>query len=1110
MPVHRFLSIVCLALLTLAAGGAAESGPNIGDPASISARIDRLEEAGTLDESAAAQLLMARRLLQTATERRTHVDALVAEAEGAGSTVSRLLSDVASERQAVGTVRDKLSSSSDTGTDARLLAVMSERDALDAALSRAHEVAAGLDARGPQILKALEELRGSGMKAGVLDTEARRRSEAEGENKGRGDLVREVLAAARRVELDIMTESLLRELATLTPRSRIAAARLQVLGTRRALLSRSLDRLASDDEKARLATLEAIVPRLESALADTLADTPADAANERSSIERSLEHAHKSLEIVRAAIALRTGDAANQRRRGALLDAEVSTNNVLAAGTLREPQRQLLQKIRREIPSIESLEASLSGVTRASERLRLDRVLREDELRRLGAGPAMPTIDGLPAEIDTLRLLVDTARWRGERLERRVLLLGETLERARTLAGRLDRELLWLRQGERFGATLVPDMLAGAAWLANPASWSSALAEFVKHIRKQPLPIALGLLVIIGLSVSRRLILARQSDLTACVGHVGRDGYWVTPRTILLNVPLALPVPLALGTLAWPLLQGAAVGSFPRALGIGLGMLAAMLFALGVFRRLSRDQGVFVKHFGWSAEAGHALYSHLRMLIGVLVPVTLILAMTLASGSQSIRHGLGLVAFSIGSFALARFVWQLCRPRRGVLAVATGRQRARPFAKLVLIVLIAVPIAVGLLPLAGYFEAAIELQTLVFSTGLILLAGAVLYGVMLRHYAVALRRYALRWARERRQERARLRGAVGGGEAVPTTSSDEMLAPEPLAGQARAALSAIAVLVAASGLWWLWAPLLPALGIADEIVLWNRSANIDGVLVESPVTLWSLLLAITLVVGGVLAARNLRGLLQVGLLQRLDLDPGTRYAVTTITGYVVLGIGLVSGFSQLGIDWSKLQWIVAALGVGLGFGLQEVVANFVSGIIILFERPVRVGDTVTIGELSGTVSDISIRATTVTDFENREVLLPNKSIITENVTNWTLHDAITRLLIRIGVAYGSDVATVRGLLLSVVQSHPDVLHQPTPTVFFTGHGASSLDFEIRIFVATPALRLPVTHDINSGINRALAEAGIGIPFPQTDVHLRVVGDSAQAIDDQEFPVRLAG
>ena len=341
-----------------------------------------------------------------------------------------------------------------------------------------------------------------------------------------------------------------------------------------------------------------------------------------------------------------------------------------------------------------------------------------------------------------------------------------------------------------------------------------------------------------------------------------------------------------------------------------------------------------------------------------------------------------------------------------------------------------------------------------------------------------------------RAARARGRDAALTGEAVPSIEADAQLAPEPLAGQARAALLTVVVAAVAAGLWWLWSPLLPALGVVDEIVLWEGSAVVDGATVAVPVTLWSVTLA--LAAGGIFAARNLRGLLQVGVLQRLRLDPGTRYAIVTIAGYVALGVGLVGGLAQLGIDWSKLQWIVAALGVGLGFGLQEIVANFVSGLIILFERPVRVGDTVTIGTLSGTVSDINIRATTITDFENREMLLPNKSIITENVTNWTLHDAITRLLLKIGVAYGSDVPAVRAILEDIVREHPDVLAVPTPTVFFVGHGASSLDFELRVFVATPSLRLPVTHDLNVAINARLEAAGIGIPFPQTEVTLRGV------------------
>ena len=326
-------------------------------------------------------------------------------------------------------------------------------------------------------------------------------------------------------------------------------------------------------------------------------------------------------------------------------------------------------------------------------------------------------------------------------------------------------------------------------------------------------------------------------------------------------------------------------------------------------------------------------------------------------------------------------------------------------------------------------------------------------------------------------------------ESMPTMVEDNRIDEEEVKRQSQSIMRWFTALLLLAGLWFIWMPLLPALGIVDDIVVWQQVQVIDGVEISSGVTLWNIILSLAFVIGGVVAAKNIRGVMEIGFFERFEMDAGARYAIMSILGYVIVGSGIVIGFSQLGIDWSKLQWIIAALGVGLGFGLQEIVANFVSGLIILFERPIRVGDFVTIGNLSGTVSNIKIRATTVTDFDNREVLLPNKSIITENVTNWTLKDAVTRIVIKIGVAYGTDIDKVSEVLMNSVKAQKDVLEQPAPQVFFLAHGDSSLDFEVRAFVSQPTNRLPLTHIINSAINKALAEHDIAIPFPQRDLHL---------------------
>jgi len=181
---------------------------------------------------------------------------------------------------------------------------------------------------------------------------------------------------------------------------------------------------------------------------------------------------------------------------------------------------------------------------------------------------------------------------------------------------------------------------------------------------------------------------------------------------------------------------------------------------------------------------------------------------------------------------------------------------------------------------------------------------------------------------------------------------------------------------------------------------------------------------------------------------------------------------------------------VAALSVGLGFGLQEIFANFVSGLIILFEKPVRIGDVVTIGNLSGTVSRIRIRATTITDFDHKEIIVPNKTFVTDQLLNWSLSDTVTRVTIRIGVEFGSDLEQVRALLFQAARENPRVLKDPEPQVFFLNFGDSRLEHELRLHVRDLADRNPVIDEINRRLDSEFREHGITIAFRQLDVHLK--------------------
>jgi potassium efflux system protein len=299
----------------------------------------------------------------------------------------------------------------------------------------------------------------------------------------------------------------------------------------------------------------------------------------------------------------------------------------------------------------------------------------------------------------------------------------------------------------------------------------------------------------------------------------------------------------------------------------------------------------------------------------------------------------------------------------------------------------------------------------------------------------------------------------------------------------------VLVLVGIFGFVMLWADILPAFGLLNEITLWSHAALVSGEQQLIPVTLMDLGQACMIAFITVASAKYLPSLLEIIMLQQTSITAGSRYTVTTVTNYIIVATGVLSFFNILGVDWSKLQWLVAALGVGIGFGLQEIVANFISGIIILFERPIRIGDTVTIGENDGVVVRIRIRATTIRNWDRKELLVPNKEFITGQLINWTLSEPTTRIVIPVGLAYGGDVELALKLMMEAAEEHSDILLDPAPTVVFDEFGDNALSLKLRCFIPDTFYRLAIVTCLHKAINQKFNDAGLVIAFPQRDVHL---------------------
>ena len=407
----------------------------------------------------------------------------------------------------------------------------------------------------------------------------------------------------------------------------------------------------------------------------------------------------------------------------------------------------------------------------------------------------------------------------------------------------------------------------------------------------------------------------------------------------------------------------------------------------------------------------------------------------------------------------------------------------------------------------GYYETARLLMTRFFISFCILVAAYVIHGLLRRTVVIAQRRLALDQARARRDQALQVRlekvAAEERGE-IPVPKLDyesidiETIKPpvEPacehygvhhyrLRFVGRVEFTFPSPLHFQRGEVTLWGydkmEMTSALGPDGELV---------QKLVQVPIKLWNLIQALGIGLITWLAARNLPGFLEIFVLKRLNMTQSSRFAIVTVLGYFIFMVGVLIAFDKLGTQWSQLQWIVAAFSVGIGFGLQAIFANFISGLISLFERPVRIGDYISIGDIDGTVTRIQIRATTLLDLDNKEILIPNQDLISQRVTNWTLSNGVTRMIVKVGIAYGSDTALAHKTLLETVRTNPNVLGKPEPSVLFLGFGDSSLDFEIRVFLRDFVQRFVVSHEIHMAVDEALRGVGIEIAFPQLDLHVK--------------------
>ena len=751
-----------------------------------------------------------------------------------------------------------------------------------------------------------------------------------------------------------------------------------------------------------------------------------------------------------------------------------------------------------------------------------------------------------PATAQAIRILADEVKplleQRRELLERlnvdyetqfkRLVALDnnerQLLDATRQYADYIDERVLWIRTGTVFGGTHGARAVAHIAWLADPANWLKVIDALRSDFQREPLPYAMAFFALLTWVGLRWTMRSRLRTLGMTAASVSCHELRPTLQAMALTLLLAAMVPALLAFFGWRLDHSVSTSKFVHAVAGGLLRAATFAVPLELLRWIASRGGLAEQHFDWSPIALVRLRRHLRWFLPTGIVLIAFVGLVEATSDEQRLDSLGRLGYLAFAGLLAIFC-QRAFPREPRAAQplraanAHEQQAARRaedskdetdvwlnrLARVGRILGVTVPLGLLILSWSGYFYTALQLTWRLNASAWLGIGLLLVRAGVLRWITLERRRMAVLQAEE-------LQAIAEAGKHPETGAQTPFLFPQwrwpdfrmnltQIVTQIRSLLDVGLLTVAAVGLWFVWADVTPALNILDRVPLWQTTVEevvetkgaddktiVQVVTRPKAVTAANLGLALLMMGIAMVAGRNIPGLVEVILLEHLSVDAGFRFATTCLVRYAIFIVGVCVAFAQIGIGWNSVQWLVAAASVGLGFGLQEIFANFVSGIILLFERPMRVGDVITIGDTTGTVSRIRFRATTIIDGDRKELIVPNKSFITGNLLNWTLSDSVNRLAIKVHVGPGNDPKQVRELLLKLAGEHPLLLKEPAPSAALEEIGPNGLLFVLRAFLPTLKDRPKASNDLYTLIHARFRDAGIEMPCPTQEVLVRML------------------
>lgn len=639
-------------------------------------------------------------------------------------------------------------------------------------------------------------------------------------------------------------------------------------------------------------------------------------------------------------------------------------------------------------------------------------------------------------------------------------------------------------------------------WFGNPAEYVRAGGLLLGRMLDLvwPLALLLPLVVLLAFRRSLRRRIAGEGELALRGSNVS---YAPTVRAFVHTLLRTIPLPALLWGCGRLLASHPECTDFGMALARGATSSMPFLALVLALRAAVLPGGLCEAHFAWQRKTIGLLRANLSLILPAAFPLSFLLGALEARSPVPEAGRLATWVLLVELLLLLVVAWRMLHPGRGLIAgpARTGGPVLR-FRWLWFALGFGTPLVLLLMATLGYDYTAMQLARRLLYTVAVVAAGVFAHALIVRALVLERRRLQIRRAQERLQAAKAPADAAATAELLAAQEVD----PGSLAQQTQTLLRGVLTILVLFATFRIWVDVLPALAILHRIPLWTDASSTPPV----AITLWDLLLSLVVLGLSLAAGRNLPAMLELLVLQRLALPPGERHAVTTLARYGIVIVGVLLAFSTIGVGWSKVQWLVAAVSVGLGFGLQEIFANFVSGLILLFERPARVGDVVTVGETTGKVTRIRIRATTIQDWDRKELVVPNREFVTTRFVNWTLTDPVVRWTIPVAVARGTDTDLALDLLRQAARKSRWALSDPAPEAMFVRFGEGSLDLQLRVYLDMSTVEIHWITEVHQSIERLFREHGITIALPQREVHVDARGLSTGRRVPPAAPERPAG